>query len=899
MYCLIYFKFYLFYLQALSSQENLKETLHGNEKQSSDYTDDDVNDAPLNSASNIVDQAEFDRVQKDTTDFCDVQVAYSQHSNPTFDDEGIDEELYERLKNKERDPMSMSFYQEKDEDTCETGHNPFDLNAVQTLPNDSFEEYKDDQPQPDNSLYGINPFAGAQPDVTTNEINAAISHIDNVVTHEGDLFDSTEFIKPESPAKVEAELPEHFENIVSPVSDNISQLTEPSEQENVLEPAVEAEVMFKQEEDLCLMPKKMEENLIDAFDSKVESQVVPSETNELDFQSNEPDFRSPDLIGEAPYIAICPMYPPPNLQPTDPIGFEQEEFAPSPEPAVQSPEPKGELLEPFVPSPEPIGLSPEVPDYQSEPLTHPLSPQPQSPFHNATSPFPETQSPVLEADFVQECSLPIAKSPLPETESVVPESKSPILDCHSPQPDIIPSSFSEFSDNVCNIASNMLQQASDMLVPENLTTEHIETNNMALSDMMEIKEPIIEPKQIESNLSTQIENQTCEIVESNVVEDILKNTGEFLTDEICKPIPNSEPIEKSFSPFSNLGYEEISAASPNNLIDDFSRPMTKELNSDSFHIDQPVVESEPIVDSLISQPIEQNIVNDLLVKNEEQAIPDLEQNESKNTIDLVTPLEIAAVTGVAAAATAAAVATVGGVIVATPTEDKKSKPKSATSVTKKTTTTKSAVSPTKPTTSPIKSATSPTKTVASPTKSATSPTKSAISPTKAATPRVPAAKKPTTPITKAPIASKAPAAIKPKTSTTLTSPTKPAPKPIGASTAAPKPKPAITTTRTTSTVERKPLTNGDVKKDVVKKTSTTTVKTTTSAKPAGSAGTVSKTSTTTTRVSLTGTARPTTAPARTVTAARPSAPKPATAAPKARPAPTPATRCVFFLNFIF
>lgn len=869
----------------MSSQENLKETLHGNEKQSSDYNDDDIIDAPLSSANNAVDQAEFDRVQKDTTDFCDVQVAYSQHTNPTFDDEGIDEELYERLKNKERDPMSMSFYQEKDEDTCETGHNPFDLNAVQTLPNDSFEEYKDDQPQPDNSLYGINPFAGAQPDVTTNEINAAISHIDSVVTHEGDMFDSTEFNKPESPAKVEAD---QFENIASPVSDNISQLTEPSEQEiveqNISETVVEEDIAFKQEDDLCLMPTKTEQNLIESFESKVESEVhIQPETNVLDFHLNEQGIGSPDLIEQTPYIAICPMYPPPNAQPIDPIGFEQE-FVRSPEPTVeseqailspeliQSPEPKGELLEPFIPSPEPNAMSPEVPDYQSEPLTHPLSPQPQSPFHNAASPFPEAQSPVMEADYVQECLMPSAKSPLPESEPVL-ESKSPMLDRHSPQPDIIPSSFSEFSDNVCNFASNVLQQASDMLVPDALMKEHVETNDMAPSE--EIQEPIIEPKQIESNLLTQIENQTCEFVESNVVEDVLKNTGEFLTEEICKPLPDSEPIEKSFSPLVDSGFDKVEPPQQiTDLIDDFSNKMVKELDSDSFHIDQ------PIVDNLISQTIEQNIVDDLLVKTE-QAIPESEQKESKSTIDLVSPLEIAAVTGTVAAA---AVAAVGGVIVSTSAEDKKPKPKSATSVTKKTTTTKSTASPAKP-------ASSPTKTAASPIKSATSPTKSAVSPVKAATPRVPAAKKPATPLAKTSTTPKAPAPIKPKTSTTVTSPTKPAPKPIGSTTAAPKLKPTTITAKTTSTVERKPLTNGDIKKDVVKKTTTTTtVKTATSAKPASSA--VSKTSTTTTRVSLTGAARPTTAPARTVTATRPAAPKPATAAPKVRPAPTPATRYI-------
>ncbi|KAM3963010.1 LOW QUALITY PROTEIN: uncharacterized protein ACR2FA_002772 [Aphomia sociella] len=79
---------------------------------------------------------DFERIQKDTTDFCNIQVFQTHtETNPFASDDN--EELLERLKNKERDPMSMSFYQEKDDDTCErlnknTSH--VDLNAVQPLP---------------------------------------------------------------------------------------------------------------------------------------------------------------------------------------------------------------------------------------------------------------------------------------------------------------------------------------------------------------------------------------------------------------------------------------------------------------------------------------------------------------------------------------------------------------------------------------------------------------------------------------------------------------------------------------------------------------------------------------------------------------------------------------------
>ncbi|XP_052737491.1 uncharacterized protein LOC112055609 isoform X2 [Bicyclus anynana] len=92
---------------------------------------------------------EFERIQKDTTDFCNIQVFQANTETNPFNTEG-DDELFERLKNKERDPMSMSFYQEKDDDTCERFGKlgpSVDLNAVQLLPD------SDDEDMQPNGIY--------------------------------------------------------------------------------------------------------------------------------------------------------------------------------------------------------------------------------------------------------------------------------------------------------------------------------------------------------------------------------------------------------------------------------------------------------------------------------------------------------------------------------------------------------------------------------------------------------------------------------------------------------------------------------------------------------------------------------------------------------------------------
>ncbi|XP_050670315.1 uncharacterized protein LOC126969063 isoform X3 [Leptidea sinapis] len=93
---------------------------------------------------------DFERIQKDTTDFCNIQVFQTMTETNPFGIDGNDDFL-ERLKNKERDPMSMSFYQEKDDDTCDrfNKNNPnVDLNAVQTLPDNI-----DDDDLQENNVY--------------------------------------------------------------------------------------------------------------------------------------------------------------------------------------------------------------------------------------------------------------------------------------------------------------------------------------------------------------------------------------------------------------------------------------------------------------------------------------------------------------------------------------------------------------------------------------------------------------------------------------------------------------------------------------------------------------------------------------------------------------------------
>ncbi|CAG4988488.1 unnamed protein product [Parnassius apollo] len=124
------------------SMDSTTEPLNGNNKCNMDSLGFGFNvdvETDKNKDTGLI--QELERIQKDTTDYCDIQVFQAHTETNPFDDR--DDELFERLKNKERDPMSMSFYQEKDDDTCERfakseGH--VDLNAVQLLPDSDDED---------------------------------------------------------------------------------------------------------------------------------------------------------------------------------------------------------------------------------------------------------------------------------------------------------------------------------------------------------------------------------------------------------------------------------------------------------------------------------------------------------------------------------------------------------------------------------------------------------------------------------------------------------------------------------------------------------------------------------------------------------------------------------------
>lgn len=856
----------------MSSQENLKETLHGNEKHQGglDFGDSDTIDQ-VNSTNEFVNLAEFDRIQKDTTDFCDIQVAFTPHTNQAFEDEGIDEELYERLKNKERDPMSMSFYQEKDEDTSEVQHNPFDLNAVQTLPTDSDEDFSNDQPLPDNSVQammcGINPFMDKQEDqsdVTSHEIHAAISDLDNAVA---------------SPLISEKAGVELVEDVHEPNSD-ISQLSEPSEQEEEhkdllcpeeVETAVSQDSAFSAEEtspieaegDLCHISKHAALSP-EPFEASEEYLAKSPEPVAL---SPEPATLSPEPLALSPEpIALSPEPTVISLEPTvlspEPVALSPEpvlspEPAFSPEPAVLSPEhiaqspvPVSQSPEPRMESPEPRVLSPEI---------RPQSPEPEVEFncepHQSQTPEPTE----IFSELLEHSSEVLALSPEP-----VAVAQSPIPSVLSPEPALSPAALSpephesqEVSEAYHLPVSHTPPEHKEYRAyspePESQEFETQEPgfiqqfgqrenmfvcnvgNDAAATNVFDALEKNVEDTLL--NFQAPVE-QICEFVESSVVENV-KNLDEFTADEVCKPLIEAEgqvqqllTVSEDFTPTTELTQD--ASFNDSNVVDYSFEAAEKEANQfidhghfvDEVEVDKSSYNNESVtnvtseksfndvftgptddmINDIVSAPsdhfIHEEVSHDLLNGLEsgpiEATVEDIitvpsdrltngdvksptEEVSAPSEDSVMAPLAISAAVATVVAATAAAVVA---------SEDKKLPPKvKPTTVKKAPTATKTAVSPTKPTAPKATALSAVKKPLSLSAKPASAPIKSTLAPKFTA--------------------------AKPKTALSATSPT--AKPPVTKTLSAPRPKLPAAAPKPAPVAEKKPLTNGEVKREPIRR----------------------------------------------------------------------------------
>lgn len=706
----------------------------------------------------------------------------------------IDEELFERLKNKERDPMSMSFYQEKDDDTCErvpATESQVDLNAVQTLPdsdeedtsngnceNENFTDKENIHPdiqvqldianhfdEPNNDIMRFDD----KPEVANNVVNVDqedtfIYHVtsSDVPTHSQIDFESSNGQQPVAPTDTPEshkllfeqipEIPDGKSSELSFVEDDIPEqdisegdkdarpFTPQDESSQDVDMESKTEDIVSSEPDFDNDKKLSEPVILEKFEQENES-FNPFGDNLLDVHQQH----DVDLLNGGSELNNFDFGASQNTDTINKLDDQSQLFSnydtqETTNIGKASPFDFTEDLvpaEPIIPSQSPLPADVALPRESPLPAdVHELidAPAPVD-FTSAPSPLPETS----HNDAL------LAASPIPNvTESLLPPGIEQLEPSHTPVPaeDILPVESpvpAQVSAPLSAFSELKDEALLDRLTPEltNETSHELNHDNVRHDD----HSPVESPSGPASDIVP--EQQLADFLKSEPVTDIDVGITESRAQEICVPITN-----------------EISSEDTGNV----TPPPTPSVEATAPQL-------ETLLDNTPRAP----------VLNETPIAADIEA-------PAVAPTEATIAAGAAAAAAASAVvAAAAAKVKATPAKKSPTTPKPSTT---------SAKPSPKPTAAAPRTPASATKKAAPTAAPKTTPTAKPLTP-KAPVPKTTAAK-PTTPkplsIPKAAPAKPAPAKEAPAkvaaAKTTTTARPAPRPAPIKAPTAATKTVPA-------------------------------------------------------------------------------------------------------------
>lgn len=427
------------------------------------------------------------------------------------DDSAIDEseaDLLDRL-NKEKDPMSMSFYQDKDD-----GETPFDV--------DKEEKYTDEKEQEEplaktfddsiSSLPEHNPLENAEP-ITTD--------LDHKEDEDFGVCKLPTSPLPAAPAPVEnlcdlsPEEPAHVEPVVENTSSPLLELDE-STQPDVLD---DVERRFDTDDEIIERPQ---EPLMEVGPKSPVADVIAEEPEVEDFAPSVDDHFGADLMEPVahPEPVVCYASREAELhhqeaaeEISESSDNQQQEFIPetsleiaqSPEPVVLDFTPDQESLPPMSPQ----GIHTYAVDRMAEP--EPICRLP-APEELEIRPHPE---PVLTQEVLTPEFIPIVE-PVVETQLISPVSEQ----------DPVNDSFEKHVEELMEsetpkIVEPVLKMTEDILTPvEDIVPSEVADVMSPVDDVTSsIKDdsPVEEAKEIKHELITNLESP-IEIVESPIRE---------------------------------------------------------------------------------------------------------------------------------------------------------------------------------------------------------------------------------------------------------------------------------------------------------------------------------------------------------------------------------------------
>lgn len=437
---------------------------------------------------------------------------------------------------KSQDPMSTSFYQDREDDS-----NPFDLNKVQVLPDNLDEFLNKSDDSPDNNARSDNLLEETQKDVI-QEKPATIVEQESVADLLGDFQSKTqesEFISSHvlqeqdkspfdevtrvEPPQTEAVPPKPSapELDIYEKTDFISQETLDAACIRPTSAGLYEEQLLEKTDDACYIPY-----------SKSPVQDSPDQEQIIENVCLRPESKSP-LLEPHYEEPVCLR---PDSQPTD----------------VVCQRPESQFVDEASSRPESQPIDDVCSRPESELLSETQSPVPAETCLRTESSSVQSPSPVLEAtnDAVV---IPESKSPLlePVSQSVeaAPESKSPLPDSQSPIPEVC------LRPESADLEAPSPAPSDDICLPVTKTPEPEAPTPEPLGDVCQ--RPVFSPEPAPVPESAPVEHVAKEEIYNETLTSPVEPITSTVSDEIASPVISPVPKEVVESPSENLNEKEI------------------------------------------------------------------------------------------------------------------------------------------------------------------------------------------------------------------------------------------------------------------------------------------------------------------------------------------------------
>lgn len=494
---------------------------------------------------------------------------------------------------KSQDPMSTSFYQDREDDS-----NPFDLNKVHVLP-DNLDEFLDKADSSFNDTISDLPSHNPLPETSIEgqAESTQVTDLDKPATSEepvktGDLlgdFQSTSPVEESNASFLRLE-----EDVKSPIEEPEQEICQKRES---ISPILSPEPV----DEVCVRPASQSPGDVFGLEKEPEQTefvCLRPESNAGSELTEDACLRSPVQQSPSPVVEsaedVC-------LRPDSRSPLPETQYSGSAADVCLRPESSASLgsqpaedvcLRPELASP----LMETQPTLESDFASAEVS-QPAEKQSDIESPLPETQSPIPDVCLRPEPSAPEeAPSPAPSDEICLPQTKSPEPEAPTPEPlgDICQRPAAITPEPVCIRPQSVSPAPPPELVVEQVAKEEISSDGLT--------SPV-------EDITSSVKDEVASPVISPIPKEAIDLPAESLDEkEVDSGVDSNESVPQTTN---NLNFaQEISNAIPQDGVSGEST-LGPDFNSTPKSVISETVDTESVVTADVNSVLEKCNLPDL------------------------------------------------------------------------------------------------------------------------------------------------------------------------------------------------------------------------------------------------------------------------------------------------